>query len=182
MSRPPLTKHLSPEDFRSFYWLKQELMEFCREHGLATTGSKKDLELRVETCLRTGSATEKPAQGGAPRVKGQMPRPMPLEFRRETVIGPGWRCSQALRAFFEREIGPQFHFNGLMRDFIKHGAGKTLQEAIKAWETEQQPKAAKEIAPQFEYNRHMREYFQAHPGAALPEAIQAWKDKKARRR
>ena len=179
MSRPRLTKRLAPEDFRSFYWLKEELIGFCRENSLSSGGSKRELALRVETFLSSGSVAEKSTRASTPKVKG----PMPPEFRRETIIGVGWRCSQDLRAFFERELGPQFHFDGLMRDFIKHGVGKTLQAAMEAWKAEQQhPNAAKEIAPQFEYNRHIREHFQAHPGATLQEAIQAWKVKKAKRR
>ena len=108
---------------------------------------------------------------------------MPEVFTRETVIGPGWRCSQPLRAFFLQEIGPQFHFNGVMRDFIKNGAGRTLREAMDAWNADRsQPKTKKEIAPQFEFNRHIREYFKAHPGATLDEAIIAWRDEKVLRR
>ena len=61
---------------------------------------------------------------------------MPTTFTPETVIGEGWRCSQALRAFFELEIGPRFHFNQVMRDFIKHGSGKTLADAISAWQAD----------------------------------------------
>ncbi len=179
MTRPSLTKHLSVEDLHSFYWLKKELEEFCRENGLSATGSKKDLESRIETFLRTGSVAETLPRVSASKVKGHMPQ----EFQRETIIGTGWRCSQALRAFFERELGPQFHFDGILRDFIKHGAGKTLQEAIEAWKVgQQQPKVAKVIAPQFEYNQHIREYFKVHRGATLREAIQAWEEKMAKRR
>jgi len=32
MTRPQLTGQLSAEDFRSFYWLKEELVKFCREY------------------------------------------------------------------------------------------------------------------------------------------------------
>ncbi len=177
MARPELTRRLLAEDFCSFYWLKEELLVFCRENGLSPAGSKKDLALRVETFLATGGspATEAVARRSTVRMPGVLSR--------ETVIGAGWRCSQELRAFFEREIGPSFHFDGVMRDFIKNGAGRTLQEALDAWETAQkQPVSEKEIAPQFEYNRHIREYFKEHPGATLAEAIQTWKEKRAQRR
>jgi len=109
---------------------------------------------------------------------------MPDLFTRQTVIGPGWRCSQSLRAFFEREVGPQFHFNGVMRDFIKRdGAGKTLQDAIDVWRQEKRkPHVETEIAPQFEYNRHIREFFKENPGKTLQDAIAAWNEKKAKRK
>ena len=177
--RPLLSKCLSVKDFHSFYWLKEELLGFCRENGLSAIGSKKDLESRIETFLLTGSVPKKPSRVCIPKIKEQIPK----EFRRETIIGHGWRCSQYLRAFFEEEIGHHFRFDGIMRDFIKYGTGKTLQDAIEAWEAGQKgPKAEKEIASQFEYNRHIREFFKEHRGATLREAIEAWKKKKATRR
>ena len=108
---------------------------------------------------------------------------MPESFTRETVISSDWRCSQALRAFFEAEIGPRFHFNRVMRDFIKHEMGKTLQDAIDAWrEAETSPKPETEIEPQFEYMRHMRHYFNENPEGTREEALRAWHEKKSRRR
>ncbi|MDD2853878.1 MAG: DUF6434 domain-containing protein [Desulfuromonadaceae bacterium] len=179
MNRPSLTRFLSIQDFRSFYWLKVELLSFCRANALATTGSKENLQLRVEVFLRSGVAPTDQPYSKTRKSKNQMPK----ELLRETVISGGWRCSQALRAFFEQEIGSHFHFNEIMRDFIKHGEGKTLQEAIYAWKADRQgPKVSKEIGMQFEYNRHIREFFQEHHGAALAEAIQAWKANKAKRR
>jgi SAP domain-containing new25/Domain of unknown function (DUF6434) len=176
--RPPLDSNISAEDFKAFYWLKEELMGFCRGYGLPTSGSKQVLTERIVVFLTTGSAPV-PKPAAKRRSVGKMPE----RFTREMVIGSGWRCSQALRAFFLQEIGPQFHFNSVMRDFIKDGAGRTLQEAIAAWEAERsQPKTEKEIAPQFEYNRHFREYFKTHPGATREEAIAAWKVKRAQRK
>ena len=88
-----------------------------------------------------------------------------------------------MRAFFEAEIGPGFHFNKVMRDFIKNETGKTLQDAIVAWETEKQNSAPRtEIEPQFEYMRHMREYFRMHPEGTREEALKAWHDKKFQRK
>lgn len=43
-----------------------------------------------------------------------------------------------------------------MRDFIKYEEGKTLQQAIDAWQyAERHPKQKSAIAPQFEYIRHI---------------------------
>jgi hypothetical protein len=176
MTRPTLTEHTTVDDFASFYWLKEELVAFCRAQGLSTLGSKQDLSVRIRQFLETG--TESRSAPSAMR-KAKMPN----TFTRQSIIAPGWCCSQELRAFFEREIGTSFHFDGVMRDFIHHGVGKTLDEAIAAWQAEQKnPQPAKEIAPQFEYNRYLREYFSSHPGATLDEAIQAWNSYKAVRR
>jgi hypothetical protein len=88
-----------------------------------------------------------------------------------------------LRAFFLQEIGPCFHFNGVMRDFIRQGAGQTLGAAIDAWQADQAaPHAETDIAPQFEYNRFMRDFFKANSGQTRQEAITAWQVSKARRK
>jgi hypothetical protein len=177
MTRSKLNRQTAPDDFLSFYWLKEELICFLRGQGLSTTGSKAELTARISRFLETGIAENQPPRKSAKRIE------MPTFFTRQSLIGSGWRCSQDLRAFFEQEIGPRFHFDGVMRDFIRAGVGKTLQAAIETWETAQRnPGPEKPIAPQFEYNRHIREYFKEHPGAPLQAAIQAWKSKKKERR
>jgi hypothetical protein len=175
MNGPSLHKEISIDDFDRGYWLKRELIEFCRTYKLPTSGSKSELTQRIRRFLQSGEILK-------PLPRQSRNGRMPETFRRDSVIGSGWRCSQQLRAFFEVEIGAHFHFDATMRDFIKHGEGKTLQEAIDAWHQAQHaPKIETEIAPQFEYNRHIREYFKHHPGATLQDAIAAWKQEKARR-
>lgn len=173
MTRPNLNKEILVDDFARYYWLKEELVDFCRQAGLSTAGSKQELVERVRLFLETGQG--KPAREVKPDSSAKHKVSMPQHFSRQTVICSGWRCSQELRTFFEQEIGRHFHFDEVMRDFIHHGAGKTLQEAITTWQTAQKNPEKHEIGAQFEYNRHMRNYFQAHPGATMQEALQAWK-------
>ncbi len=176
-TRPELTAATTATDFRSFYWLKQELVDFCRANRLATGGAKQEISARIERFLATGERQ-------APT--GEFRRPtgvMPAQLSRETMITPSFRCSQQLRAFFVAEIGPHFHFDRTMREFIKHGAGKTLGQAIEVWQSAAaQPAAESEIDTQFEYNRHMREFFKANQGATLPQAVKAWREQRAQRR
>ncbi|HPH97808.1 MAG TPA: DUF6434 domain-containing protein [Anaerolineaceae bacterium] len=175
--RPVLNKDLSAVDFTQYYWLKEELVSFCRQAGLSTAGSKQELSGRIQRFLEGGQAAAPQTASAAPQ-RGSMPR----HFNRQSVIGEGWRCSQALRQFFQQEIGKTFHFDGVMRDFIHQGVGRTLDEAITAWKTAQMNPEKKEIGSQFEYNRHMRTYFQTHPGATPQEARQAWKSIREARR
>lgn len=172
MARPALTTDLPVSEFRSFYWLKAELLTFCRLHSLSTHGSKIEISERIATFLATGTRSL------LPPARQQSER-MPITFTRQSVIGSGWRCSEPLRAFFRSEVGPHFRFDQVMREFIAQGAGKTLQEAIEAW---QQPRSATTIAPQFEYNRHMRAFFATQPDATREEAIRDWNEQRAQRR
>lgn len=176
MARPVLQPTTAIADFRAFYWLKRELVAFCRAYGLSTSGSKQELSARIDTFLATGDAsTPAPRQAARPQA-------MPAVFSRQTVIEPGWRCSDALRAFFIHEIGPHFHFNQVMRSFIANEAGKTLEDAITAWQAARESREPTDIAPQFEYNRHMRAFFQANPGKTRQAAIAAWNAQKAQRK
>jgi hypothetical protein len=172
--RPELTKKLTQFEFQQNYWLKEELTSFCRAQNLPTSGGKLELSERIEQFLSSGKVVK-------PVVKHKTHSTMPKTFSREMVIGKGWHCSQDLRSFFETEIGASFHFNGVMRDFIKNESGKTLQDAIDAYKTDLASGVVKEIDKQFEYNRHMRDFYKNHPGATLKEAIKAWKELKYRR-
>ena len=41
VKRPELDKNLSSDTFREFYYLKEELVEFCRQNGLPASGEKR---------------------------------------------------------------------------------------------------------------------------------------------
>ncbi|MBR5503140.1 MAG: SAP domain-containing protein, partial [Methanobrevibacter sp.] len=57
-SRPPLTKDLKSEDFKEYYFLKEELKDFCRNEGLKISGSKNQLEERIIYYLDTGKSLD----------------------------------------------------------------------------------------------------------------------------
>lgn len=52
--RPNLNQDINIENFRDFYWLKEELQLFCRENGISPSGSKMEIADRIEAFLRTG--------------------------------------------------------------------------------------------------------------------------------
>ena len=54
MNRPELNITLSADDFRAFYFLKDELLQFCRDNGLSTAGSKLELAERIAVFLTSG--------------------------------------------------------------------------------------------------------------------------------
>lgn len=176
MSRPNLSTSLSARDFLDFYWLKNELVAFCRANNLPTSGSKAELTERITHFLSTG---EVPA---SPQVR-QPPALMPHSFTRETVIQSGWRCSQELRQFFEQELGSTFHFNSFMRDYItENGVGHSLDEAIAGWrESKSKSAGSRDIGKQFEYNQFTRDYFKANPHARREDVIREWKKKRSKR-
>jgi len=173
MARPLLTDKIGLNDFYNYYWLKEELVQFCRQHQLPTNGNKKTLTERIAAYV---SGKPIPITTNS-RVKVKMPD----EFTHQTIIGKNWRCSQDLRFYLEQEIGSHFHFDKVMRDLIHNGQGKTIGEVIRTWlDSQNKHKQETEIAPQFEYNRFIRDYFQLHTEANFKDAVKAWNIHKSR--
>lgn len=163
-TRPELTPHTDEVVFFDHYWLRKELVVFCRSNGLSTAGSKQDLTDRIAAML-----TGRPQ----PSVRRRSSRKaMPIVFTRETPVGPGWRCSQALRAFISAEIGRPFRFDRFMRKQIGAGDGTSLGAAIDAWR--KQEGQGYEIEPQFQYNRFTSQYREIVPKASHSEIVAAW--------
>ena len=54
--RPEITLNLSSCTFREYYYLKEELVAFCRDHHLPTSGGKQELTERIACFLDSGSS------------------------------------------------------------------------------------------------------------------------------
>jgi SAP domain-containing new25/Domain of unknown function (DUF6434) len=175
MPRPNLHAPLSPTEFDAWYWLKDELLAFCRSHDLTTSGSKPEVAARVRAFL-AGTAAPKPTARVARRGV------MPVTFSLRTKIGAGWRCTPTLGAFLRSQCGPQFRFNAAVREFIHGGVGRTLKEAVDCYRASVAPGVAKRALPaQLEYNRHMQQFFATNPGATRADALASWWVKRATR-
>lgn len=49
-----LTQTISLDAFKNHYWLKVELIAFCKDNDLSATGSKQEIIHRIETFIVTG--------------------------------------------------------------------------------------------------------------------------------
>ncbi|PAE10699.1 cytoplasmic protein [Niallia circulans] len=172
--RPNLTKDISIDSFKDFYWLKEELQSFCRENGISALGSKIEISDRIETFLRTGEI-KKPIRKSKLNSKSEIPGDLSLD----TIISENHRCSQNVRAFFKTVI-PNFHFSTYIQNYFKNNIGKTYRDAVNAWYKEEErkkdPSYKKIIAPQFEYNQFIRDFFADinNQEKSREEAIEAW--------
>lgn len=171
--RPNLTKDITIQSFKDFYWLKEELQTFCRENGISASGSKLEISERIEIFLRTGEI-KKPIRKSN-RKKKTVPQ---AELSLKTVITENHRYSQDVRAFFKTII-PRFHFSTYIQDYFKNNVGKTYRDVVEAWHKEakhkKDPSYRKNIAPQFEYNQFIRDFFSdpKNQGKSRMEAIDA---------
>lgn len=57
--RPNLDNNINSKVFKEYYYLKEELINFCRKNNLQTTGSKLELTERITNFLDTGERTYK---------------------------------------------------------------------------------------------------------------------------
>lgn len=62
MERPILNKELDSKTFRDFYFLKEELVKFCKENGLSVSGGKIDITDRIAHYLDTGETLSDPRE------------------------------------------------------------------------------------------------------------------------
>ncbi|MCY1042396.1 DUF6434 domain-containing protein [Corallococcus sp. bb12-1] len=180
--RGRLTRQTSVKDFRDFYWLKEELLVFCREQDLSTVGGKREVAERIEHYLRTGQhlapqVSREKETDAAWRVNNASSQ----EFSLKTQAPKGFRCTQEIRVFFEQHLGKTFRFTVTLQRFIKDHPGVTFEEIMKEWTRQESTKKAgewrPEIAPQFEFNRFTRDFF-ADPlnkGKTRQDCQEAWK-------
>jgi len=175
--RPMLSKELEYKTFLQYYYLKEELVSFCRENGLSTIGGKQDITKRIEHFLKTGEKLTV-SIGRRKNVNIKL-----SEISLDSVIEENFVCSEKHRAFFKSVIGNNFSFNVTFQKYLKNSAGKTYSEAVNEWyriqEDKKKNKGRSQIDSQFEYNTYIRDFFKDNSDKTLKEAIKCWKYKKS---
>lgn len=171
--RPNLNKELDSKTFLSFYYLKEELITFCRENNLPVSGGKIELTERIAYYLDTGKILKVSVKRKTSVNIGQITE--------DTKIEPDIVCSEKHRAFFKEKIGKAFSFNVLFQKWLKNNAGKTYKNAIEAYYriSEEKEKGKTTIDKQFEYNTYIRDFFEDNQGKSLEDAIICWEYKKS---
>ncbi len=170
--RPDLNKNLDSVTFQEHYFLKEELVRFCRQEGLQATGGKADLTKRIAHYLDTGEKLVSIQKSKIPVDVGNITE--------DTLIEADFVCSEKHRAFFRKKTGKNFSFNVLFQNWLKSNAGKTYKEALGAYYqilTDKKHRKT-EIGKQFEYNAYIRDFFTDNNGKSLDDAIKCWTYKK----
>lgn len=170
--RPNLEKQIDEKTFRDFYYLKEELVNFCRTNGLPASGGKIEITDRIAYFLGTGKILPTSTKSKVISVVGVIAEDTPIESN--------FVCSENHRAFFKEKIGKRFSFNVAFQKWLKSNTGKTYGTAIEAYYQilEEKKKGNTTIDKQFEYNTYIRDFFADNEGKSLEEAIQCWKYKK----
>lgn len=171
--RLDLNEKLDGETFRTFYYLKKELVDFCRKNNLPVSGGKIELIDRIACFLDTGKVLETSTKRKTTKDVGVITE--------NTLIESNVVCSEKHRAFFKEKISKSFSFNVLFQKWLKSNAGKTYGNAINAYYQilEEKKKGKTTIDKQFEYNTYIRDFFEDNQGRSLDEAIICYKNKKS---
>lgn len=98
--RPKLDKNLDGKTFREFYYLKEELVDFCRRYGLPTSGGKLEITERIAHFLDTGEVIA--------AKKAQKKSQIIGNITTDTEIEPNFVCSEKHRAFLRNISATDF--------------------------------------------------------------------------
>ena len=171
--RPNLDSTLDAITFKEYYYLKEELVDFCRKNKLQTTGTKRELTERIAVYLDTGKKTFKKQEK---RTNQNMD-----EITPDKIIETNFVCTQKHRQYYKNQIGKSFTFNLPFQKWLKTHPGKTYKESIEAYYQilEDKKKNKMEIDKQFEYNTYIRDFFKSNKDKTLNDAIKCWKYKKS---
>lgn len=160
--------------FRDRYWLQTELVAFARALGISRRGNKPELTARIER--RLGGSVE---ESVPPRPKPAATRDSETPLSRDRTV-VRYYSDAATRAFFEREIGPHFHFTYYLNQYRLSHPGLTYGDLVDEWLAEQARRSSGDyqapIAEHGRYNRFIRDFF-ADPknrGKSLRDAAAAW--------
>ena len=176
--RPILDKYITINNFKDFYWLKEELILFCRKNEINTTGGKIEISERIVHFLKTNEKI----------IPKKIRKTSKFDWNKEkltlkTTITDNYKNTENVRLFFTEQIGKHFKFNVKFMNWMKYNTEKTLNDALNKWkEIEKEKKNNKKttkIAPQFEYNQYIRDFMADNPNSTKTEAIKYWKLKKS---
>ena len=167
-----LTVNLTSDEFKNYYFLKEELKDFCCSHGLKVSGSKEDLEKRIIHYLDTG---EELKEKNTKKLSGEELSEITLDSK----LGKNFKCSEDKRIFFENEIGKSFKFKVKFQKWLKANPDKTYRDAIDAYYKIMNSKEKSKIGKQFQYNQYIRDFFENNSDKSLDDAIKCWNYKKS---
>lgn len=174
INRPELNRELDSKIFRNFYYLKEELVAFCKQNNMPASGGKLEITNRIAYFLDTRkiipAATKVRAENEIDTISD------------DTKIESHFVCSEKHRTFFADKIGRSFTFNVAFQKWLKSNSGRTYSQAIAAYyKIIEDKKSSKTIIDkQFEYNTYIRDFFMKNKGKTLGDAIRCWKYKKNR--
>ena len=178
LTRPRWEDLTTAEEFRRWYWLKTELVAYCRQQGLSYAGGKKEITERIAQYLTTGTAL--PPR----RPKSTSTFDWAREaLNPETVITDSYTNGPNVRRFMKEHLGARFRFTVDFMRWMEEHVGSTLGDAVQEWRRlesrKQDPTFRTTIPEHNEYNRYLRDFFADRPEQSMEVARKCWKRKRS---
>lgn len=170
-----LSKQTNRDIFLKTYYLKEELVQFCKDNKLPTSLPKQKLTQIISDFL-DGKKINLEKQ------EKKVRRNLNFLIRKNSIIDKNYSNDDLHRAFFLKEIGKHFKYNTPFMNWMKENKGKmTYKDAIDEWIRIYDLKKSGfkyEIGSQFEYNTYTRSFFEANPNLSKDDCIKCWNYKK----
>lgn len=176
--RPEIADCADGQTFRQWYYLKEELAAFARDHGIQSTGGKFDIADRIAYYLDTGEA---PPRRQNRKVTSDFDWHS-AELTDETIITDSYKNGQNVRRYFKQHIDG-FSFSIPLMDWMKANVGKTLGDAVveaKRIKEEKRKGVKQPDQPHNQYNAYTRAYFAAIPDGTQAQVRALWAERRKR--
>lgn len=179
--RPCVSIGIDINEFERWYWPVEELKKFCDLLAISKVGRKSMLRDRVAAAL---SGEEPPTERLNKRPKYSSFNWSKETLNGLTVITESITFGRNVRGFFKEEIGPRFVCHSDFMEWVKANPGRTLQDAVAAWELlearKDDPEFRRDIAECNNYLRYLRDIRDDNPKMTLDHAKLCWDQKKIR--
>jgi hypothetical protein len=176
--RPNIEDCSSAAEFRRWYYLKSELVDFAKTNGIPFNGGKFDIADRIAAVLDFQPLP--PAKKRRPKSRFDWAN---SALSLDTLITDNVSFGPNVRGFFKDQIGSAFVCNSDFMDWMREKDGTTLAEAVAAWEMlearKTDPAFQTRIRSHNQYNQFTRDILTANPQLSLSEVREIWKAKRA---
>ena len=177
-SRPNIEDCGSGDEFRRWYYLKSELVDFAKLNGIPFNGGKFEIADRIAAILSSMPLPPMSKRHSTSKfdwAKAELKPELPITDN--VSFGPN------VRRFFREQIGPAFVCNSDFMDWVREHQGSTLAEAIQAYKMlearKSDPGFQTRIRSHNQYNQFTRDILAAHPDLPLEAVRQIWRAKRS---
>jgi hypothetical protein len=181
MERPTIIEIQTGAELKKWYWLKNELVEYCKSKNLNYTGSKFEILDRIANNLDQKENEEaylKTSKRQTSKFDWHTE-----ELTLETVITDSYKNSQNVRRFFIEHCGDKFHFSIPLMDFMKNSWGLVLKDAINEYkrltELRKDKNFKSDIPSGNQFNKYIRDFFADNPNMTIEQGRYFWKLKRS---
>ena len=179
MNRPDFKQIKSGAEFNQWYWLKTEMVGFCKQMNLPYHGRKFEIRDRIMYALDNNGSLQKEVKRKSTSSTFNWSKAV---LTPDTKITDNITFGPNLRGFLKSQIGAKFSCHSDFMDWVKTNSGKTLADAVDIWwaleKRKDDPNFKRIIADNNMYAQYTRDFLAANRGMTIADAKKFWLMKK----